>query len=73
MYNFYTLDGPEFLFTDLVDGIMFQKHTLDLTEINFFIFFRFQWDFQIFALKSVRLLCAQSTWNRLTLFKILSL
>lgn len=56
MYNFYTLDGPKFLFTDLVDGIMFQKQTLDLTEINFFFFF--QGDFQIFALKSVRLLCA---------------
>lgn len=39
MYNFYTLDGPELLLTDLVDGIMFQKHTLDLTEINFFFFF----------------------------------
>lgn len=38
MYNFYTLHGPELLLTDLVDGIMFQKHTLDLTEINFFIF-----------------------------------
>lgn len=40
MYNFYTLD--ELLFTDLVDGIMFQKHTLDLTEINFLgVFFGF--------------------------------
>lgn len=39
MYNFYTLDGPELLLTDLVDGIMFQKHTLDFTEINYFIFF----------------------------------